>query len=227
MTLGYRGGGIAGPGFGIAISADDKVWVTSLTGKTISVFDGNTGRPLSPETGFNFGGQLGTIQGTITTPNGDVWALDYENDQIVYMPKGDAAKGRILARTVNRKPVDGPCHLASRTGSGSPMPAPTRSPASRRVILARPSRSPSDTARGAVAIDSLGNAWVADTVGHPNTREKLAFIKNKLQSRVEDLLGSASEADQTAKLWIDLFKLLQEFPGGDMTMIRPDGTVRV
>ena len=30
MTFGYRGGGIDGPGFGIAISADDKVWATSL-----------------------------------------------------------------------------------------------------------------------------------------------------------------------------------------------------
>jgi hypothetical protein len=29
MTTGFRGGGIDGPGFGIAISADDKVWVTS------------------------------------------------------------------------------------------------------------------------------------------------------------------------------------------------------
>ncbi|HMD16543.1 MAG TPA: hypothetical protein VKH18_07740, partial [Terriglobales bacterium] len=44
MTLGYRGGGLDGPGFGLAISADDKVWVTSLGGKTISVLDLNTGR---------------------------------------------------------------------------------------------------------------------------------------------------------------------------------------
>src|SRR5208283_3908083 len=118
MTLGYRGGGLDGPGFGLAISADDKVWVTSLGGKTISVLDLNTGRPLSPETGYNFGGQLGAMQGIITTPNGDVWALDNDKDQIVYLPKGDATKGRILGRTVNGKPVDGtlqvvgPFHLA-------------------------------------------------------------------------------------------------------------------
>ena len=59
MTLGYRGGGIDGPGFGIAISADDKVWATSLAGKTISVFDRKTGKPLSPATGYNFGGRSG------------------------------------------------------------------------------------------------------------------------------------------------------------------------
>jgi hypothetical protein len=32
MTVGFRGGGIDGPGFGIAIGADDKVWATSLRG---------------------------------------------------------------------------------------------------------------------------------------------------------------------------------------------------
>ena len=94
MTFGYRGGGVDGPGFGLAISADGKVWTTSLAGMTISAFDRKTGKPLSPETGYNFGGQLGSMQGIITTPNGDVWALDNDKDQIVYLPKGDAAKGR-------------------------------------------------------------------------------------------------------------------------------------
>ena len=63
MTVGFRGGGIDGPGFGIAIGADDKVWATSLRAKTISVFDRKTGEPLSPESGHNFGGQLGSMQG--------------------------------------------------------------------------------------------------------------------------------------------------------------------
>lgn len=50
-------------------------------GKSISAFDRNTGKPLSPETGYNFGGQLGSMQGIITTPNGDVWALDNSKDR--------------------------------------------------------------------------------------------------------------------------------------------------
>ena len=54
MTFGYRGGGIDTPGFGIAISADDKVWATSLDGRTISAFDRKTGKaddrcPLFPQ----------------------------------------------------------------------------------------------------------------------------------------------------------------------------------
>jgi DNA-binding beta-propeller fold protein YncE len=234
MTVGYRGGGIDGPGFGIAISADDKVWATSLAGKTISVFDRKTGKPLSPEIGYNFGGQLGSMQGIITTPNGDVWALDNGKSQIVYLPKGDATKGRILGRTVNGKPVDGtlqvkmPFHLAvdqqdriwvTNSGSNTVTRFPASDPGKAEEIKV-------GFAPRAVAIDSLGNAWVANTVGHPDTMEKLAFVETKLKSWVEGLVeDSASKADADAKMWIDLFELLVKYPGGDVSLVRPDGTV--
>jgi hypothetical protein len=232
MTVGYRGGGIDGPGFGIAISADDKVWATSLAGKTISVFDRKTGKPLSPETGYNFGGQLGSMQGIITTPSGDVWALDNEKDQIVYLPKGDATHGRILGRTVGGIPVDGtlqvkaPFHLAvdqqdriwvTNGGSNTVTRFPASDPGKAEQI---------EVGYGprAVAIDTLGNAWIANTVGHPGTKEMLALVLEKLRSKVESRLGTASKTD-AAKAWIDLFELLEKFPGGDVSMIRPDGTV--
>ena len=234
MTFGYRGGGIDGPGFGIAIGADDKVWATSLAGKTISVFDRKTGKPLSPETGYNFGGQLGSMQGIITTPNGDVWALDNEKDQIVYLPKGDATKGRILGRTVNGKPVDGtlqvkgPFHLAvdqqdriwvTNGDSNTVTRFPASDPGKAEQIKV-------GFGPRAVAIDSLGNAWVANTLGHPGTREKLALIEDKLKSKVEDRVESpAAKADATAKMWIGLYELAAKYPGGDVSMVRPDGTV--
>jgi hypothetical protein len=236
MTFGYRGGGIDGPGFGIAIaiSADDKVWATSLAGRSISAFDRKTGKPLSPETGYNFGGQLGSMQGIITAPNGDVWALDNEKDQIVYLPKGDAAKGRILGRTVNGKPVDGtlqvkgPFHLAvdqqdriwvTNSGSNTVMRFPASDPGKAEQIQV-------GLAPRAVAIDTLGNAWVANTVGHPSTREKLALVETALKSKAEGLVeDSASKADSAAKMWIDLFELLVKYPGGDVSLVRPDGTV--
>ena len=79
----------------------------------------------------------------------------------------------------------------------------------------------------AVAIDdSLGNAWVANTVGHPSTKEKLALVETKLKSKAEGLVeDSVSKADAAAKMWIDLFELLVKYPGGDVSMVRPDGTV--
>jgi streptogramin lyase len=234
MTVGYRGGGLDGPGFGLAISADDKVWATSLGGKTISVLDRNTGKPLSPETGYNFGGQLGAMQGIIATPNGDVWALDNDKDQIVYLPKGDAAQGRILGRTVDGKPVDGtlqvkgPFHLAvdqqdriwvTNGGSNTVTRFPASDPGKAEQIMV-------GYGPRAVAIDSLGNAWVANTVGHPGTRKKLALVWDKLKAKAESLVeGSASEADAQTKMWIALFELVSKYPGGDVSMVRPDGTV--
>jgi len=233
MTTGFRGGGIDGPGFGIAISADDKVWATSLGGKNISVFDRKTGEPLSPETGYDFDGKLGSMQGIIVTPSGDVWALDNEKDQIVYLPLGDASKGRILGRTVDGKPVDGtlqvkaPFHLAIDqqdriwvTNSGSN--AVTRFPAS---DPGKAEHFEVGYAPRAVAIDSHGNAWVANTVGHPDTAEKLAFVEAKLKAKAESLIGSMPEEERTAKEWIDLYEILTKYPGGDISLVRPDGAV--
>jgi len=232
MTTGFRGGGIDGPGFGIAISADDKVWATSLAGKTISVFDRKTGKPLSPETGYDFGGRLGQMQGIIVTPIGDVWALDNQKHQIVYLPEGDASKGRILGGTVDGKPTDGtlqvkaPFHLAIDqqkriwvTNSGSNTV--TRFPAS---DPGRAEQIEVGFAPRAVAIDSRGNAWVANTIGHASTAEKMALIKTKLEAMFESRFGSGSEADRVAQEWIDLYGILAEYPGGDVSMIRPDGT---
>jgi streptogramin lyase len=234
MTFGYRGGGIDTPGFGLAIGADDKVWVTSLDGRTISVFDRKTGKPLSPETGYNFGGQLGEMQGIITTPKGDVWALDNEKSQIVYLPKGDATKGRILGRTLNGKPVDGtlqvkgPFHLAvdqqdriwvTNSSSDTVTRFPANDPGKAEQFKV-------GLAPRAIAIDSLGNAWVNNTVGHPGTKEKLALVETALKSKAEGVVeDSASKADAAAKMWIDLFELLVKYPGGDVSMVRPDGTV--
>jgi len=233
MTTGFRGGGIDGPGFGIAISADDKVWATSLAGKNISVFDRKTGRPLSPDSGYNFDGKLGSMQGIIVTPGGDIWALDNEKSQIVYLPKGDPSKGRILGRSVDGKPVDGtlqvkaPFHLAIDqqdriwvTNSGSKTV--TRFPAS---DPGKAEQFEVGYAPRAIAIDSRGNAWVANTVGHPGTAEKLAFVEAKLKAKAESLLGSMSEEERTAKEWIDLYEILTKYPGGDVSLLRPDGTV--
>ena len=153
--------------------------------------------------------------GTITTTNGDVWALDNEKDQIVYLPKGDASKGRILGRTVNGKPVDGtlrvkgPFHLAvdqqdriwiTNGGSDTVTRFPASDPGNAEEIKV-------GFGPRAVAIDSLGNAWVCNTIGHPGTKEKLDFIMEKLKSKVESIGGSAPKADSAAKMWHDLYEL--------------------
>ncbi len=173
------------------------------------------------------------MQGIILTPKGDVWALDNQKDQIVYLPGGDAAKGRILGQTVDGKPADGtlqvkaPFHLAidqqeriwvTNSGSNTVTRFPADNPGNARQFEV-------GFAPRAVAIDSRGNAWVANTVGHPGTAEKAALIKTKLEAMFESRFGSGSENDRVAQEWIDLFQILDEYPGGDVSMIQPDGTV--
>ena len=86
---GFTGGGLLGPGFGLAIDANDNAWMTSFAGNNnIVLFDKN-GKPLSPPEGYTFGGKLGKMQGIIVTPNGDVWAADTLGNQLVHLPKGD------------------------------------------------------------------------------------------------------------------------------------------
>jgi len=234
MITGYRGGGIDSPGWGIAFSANDKVWVTNLIGRTISVLDRKTGKPLSPETGYNFDGKLGQMQGILVAPNGDVWTVDNENNQVVHLPGGDVSKGKLLGRTVKGKPIDGtlqvkgPFGIAidqqdrlwiTNSGSNTVTRFPASDPGKAEEIEV--GYSPH-----AVAIDSQGNAWVGNLIGHPDTTEKLALVKQKLEGKIETLKGSMPADELAANMWVNLWDIINEYPGGDVSMITPDGTVR-
>ena len=134
MTTGFTGGGMLGPGFGTAIDANDRVWVTSTSGQTISLFD-KDGKPLSPPEGYNFGGKLKTMQGVIVTPSGDVWALDFGDDKVVYLPQGDPAKAKFYCQSTDggrtrtalaSSAAHSDLRSTSRIESGSPTRSATR-----------------------------------------------------------------------------------------------------
>jgi len=231
MTTGYSGGGVDFPGWGLTIAADGKVWVTSIGGKTISVFDA-AGRPLSPATGYHLNGQLGGMQGINTTPQGDVWALDSSKSQIVHLPQGDPARARIVCRSVDGKPVDGNCQvngpfhvavdlqgriLVSNANSNTVTRFPANDPGKAEQLTV--GYSPH-----AIAIDSRGNAWVANTLGEPSVREKLELLRLKMRSELESRLGSAAGGDETVEKFIALVRIIEQFPGGSVSVIRPDGT---
>ena len=223
MTSGFTGGGLLGPGFGTAIDANDRVWATSTSGQTISLFD-TTGKPLSPPEGYNFGGRISTMQGIIVTPNGDVWALDFGDDKVVYMPKGDPTKAKFYCQSTDGRPnkdspckLNGPFHLAIdqqdriwiTNALGDTV---TRFPAS------DPSKVevfPTGGSSGkGMAIDSQGNAWITNTAGSGLTLEtKLRLLALKLTDRPLMAL------DQVA------IKDLLDHPGlGSVSMLRPDGS---
>ncbi len=173
ITTGFTGGGLEGIGFGLAVDAGDNVWATTYGSKAIVRFD-NSGRPLSPPEGYNFNGQLGLMQGIIATPNGDIWALDVEKSQLVHLPNGDAARGRILCQNRSGNPEDNPCRLAApfhlaidpqdriwvTNAAGDWV---TRFPASDPT---RVETFPTGYSGSGLAIDSQGNVWVTNRFGN-------------------------------------------------------------
>ncbi len=159
--------------------------------------------------------------------------VDNEKDQIVYLPKGVGTNGRILGRTVKGKPIDGtlqvkgPFHLAvdqqdriwvTNSLSNTVTRFPASDPGKAEQIKV-------GYAPRAVAIDSLGSAWVANTLGNPTIKEKLALIEEKLKSKIEGEVDPAAKAEASAKMWIGLYEIMVKFPGGDVSMVRPDGKV--
>jgi streptogramin lyase len=221
-TTGFQGGGVEGPGFGTAIDADGNAWVTSTGSKTISHFDKN-GQPLSPPEGYNFGGQLGIMQGIIVAPNRDVWAVDFEKDQVVHLPKGDASKVEFFCRSADGKPnKDSPCklnapfHLAIdqqdriwiTNAIGDTVTRFPASDPSKVEVLPTGGHS----GKG-MAIDSVGNAWITNTPGTGlDLGVKLKLLELKLTGRMSQLHSV-------------VFDYLNANPSlGSISMLRPDGT---
>jgi len=218
---GFGGGGIVGPGFGTAIDAQDRVWMTSTGGRTMSLFDKN-GKPLSPPEGFNFGSKLGVMQGVIVTPNGDVWAVDFSDDKVVYLPKGDPSKVKFFCQSTDGRPnsespckLNAPFHLAIdqqdriwiTNAVGDHVTRFPASDPSRVEVLPTGGHS----GKG-MAIDSQGNAWIANTVGAGLPLEaKLKMLELKLFDRLYELHHV-------------LFNYLIEDKLGSISMLRPDGT---
>jgi len=218
---GFDGGGILGPGFGTAIDAQDRVWMNSTGGRTMSLFDKN-GKPLSPEEGFNFGGKLGVMQGVIVTANGDVWALDFSDDKVVYLPKGDPSKVKFFCQSTDDKPnKDSPCQLSGPFHLAIDQQAriwitnaigdhvarfPASDPSKVEVL-----KTGGYSGKG-MAIDSQGNAWIANTAGAGFTDfEKLRLLELKLTGRLDEI-------DRVA------FDALSKGRMGSISMLRPDGT---
>jgi hypothetical protein len=221
MTTGFHGGGLEGPGFGTAVAADGKVWITSTTGKTISLFD-NNGTPLSPPDGYNFGGRLGVMQGIIVTPSGDVWTVDFSKDQVVYLPKGDPGKAKFFCQSPDGKPENNPCklngafHLAIdqqdriwiTSAVGDTVARFPASDPSKVEVLPTGGHS----GKG-MAIDSQGNAWITNTMGDGLDLEvKAKLLEMKLAGRM-------------AGFHSVIYDYLHSHPGvGSISMLRPDGS---
>ena len=224
MTTGFTGGGLLGPGLARRSTRTTAYGWTSTSGQTISLFD-KTGKPLSPPEGYNFGGKLRTMQGIIVTPNGDVWALDFGDDKVIYMPQGRSEQGEILLPVNRWQAKQGQPVQASTVHSRLAIDQQDRiwiTNAIGDTVTRFPASDPSKvevfpTGGGSgkgMAIDSRGNAWITNTAGSGLTLEtKLRLLALKLRGATLSAIDRVVVQDWLAH------------PGlGSVAMLRPDGS---
>lgn len=218
-TTGFAGGGMQGGTFGAAVDAHDNAWLAGYGGKNIAVFDKN-GKPLTPPGGITFDGKLGLMQGIIVTPSGDVWALGLSKNQLLYFPKGDWTKGKIVCEGRDVEPCKsflGPFHLGIdqqnriwvTNAVGGHV---TRFPASDPSKVEKFSTGWSGSGLG---IDSQGNVWVTNRFGNSMRGEYLVahVILDLKTGRNGDEVMTRAMSKQTGGR-----------DGGSVTLLRPDGS---
>lgn len=216
-TTGFTGGGMEGGTFGATIDLKGNVWLSNYGSQSITVFD-KDGKPLTPPEGINFGGQLGLMQGVITAPNGDVWALGISKRQLLYFPKGDWKNGKIVCEGDSAEPCKSftaPFHLAIDQQDRIWVSD------SSLHVFRFPASDPTKTVRfdvrsnnSGLNIDSQGNVWVTNRFGSdPRGVAKMVDMAAHLKTG-----GLLSASDY-------LTKTMSKQKGGDgsVTLLRPDG----
>jgi hypothetical protein len=208
----------------MAIDASDNVWVTTYGSKTIAKFDKN-GNPLSPPEGYNFNHQLGLMQGIIVTPSGDVWTLDLEKSQVVYMPKGDPSQGKLLFQNRTGNPRENPGHLflpfslaidqkdriwVSNAGGDWVCRFPASNPSPDKVETFKVGYS-----AAGLAVDRQGNVWVASRFGNSERGRKVLFEMLEAARARKSPDVPMARAMQAQKAGPE---------GGNVTILRPDGS---
>lgn len=171
------GGGLKGPGWGVTIDPGHHVWVGNFGWGakkemphhgSVSEFR-HDGAPVSGEHGYHDGG-IDRVQATVSDAEGNIWMASFgSNEVVVYLrgdprhhrsaPAGEGTFGIAVAR-------DGTAWVSA---GGGGLGWPTANPGSvSRFRLEggklKPLQKKPKTvgaANKAIAVDSLGNAWLA------------------------------------------------------------------
>ncbi len=218
ITTGFAGGGMQGGTFGAAIDLKGNVWLSSYGSKSITVFD-KDGKPLTPPDGINFGGRLGLMQGIITAPNGDVWALGVSKRQLLHFPKGDWNNGRIVCEGDSAEPCKSftaPFHLAIdqqdriwvSDSSFHVIRFPAANPSQALKLDVRSNNS-------GLNIDSQGNVWVTNRFG-PGLLGMAHMVDMAVHLKTGGVLSASDYLTKTMSE--------QKGGSGSVTVLRPDGT---
>jgi hypothetical protein len=184
------------------------------------VFDKN-GKPLTPPEGVTFDGKLGLMQGIIVAPNsGDVWAVGLSKNQLVYFPKGDWTKGKLLCEGDSAEPCKSfrsPFHLAidqqdriwvSNGGADHVTRFPAADPSKAEQFKTGYSGA-------GLNIDSRGNVWVTNRFG-----SSLRGLSRMIE--VGLVLKTGGNFDEA--MAYRMFEQKGGPDGGSVSLLRPDGT---
>ena len=224
---GFTGGGLLGPGFGLAIDANDNAWLTSFAGNNNLVLFDKNGKALSPPEGYTFGDKINKMQGIIVTPGGDVglptrWAITWFISPRAIHPK--------VKSIVISDPLRNPCkvlapfalavdqkdniwvtnilgdHVTRFTG-GDPT---------------KPESFKTGWSGSGLAIDSLGNVWVTNKLGN-SERGRLKTVEMAAAAKI----NYDGDPDATSRLthilaWA-MFDQKPGWEGGSVTVLQPDG----
>jgi hypothetical protein len=219
MTTGFAGGGMQGGTFGNAIDSHDNAWLTSYGGKSIAVFDKN-GKPLTSPDGITFDGKLGLMQGVIVAPSGDVWVVGLEKSQLVYFPKGDLTKAKLVCEGDSGEPCKSfrlPFHLGidqqdriwvTNAAADHVVRFPASDPTKVETFKTGWSGS-------GLGIDSQGNVWVTNRFGS-SWRGAAKMLELGITERFG---GSIDE-----RLTRTMFGQTGGQDGGSVALLRPDGS---
>ena len=221
ITTGFTGGGMQGGTFGAAVDTNDNVWFSNYGGKSIAVFDKN-GKPLTPPDGITFDGKLGLMQGIIVTPSGDVWILGIEKSQLLFFPKGDITKGRIVCEGDKEEPCKSfraPFHLGIDLQdriwvSNSGITHVTRFPAS---DPRKAENFKTGVNNSGLGIDSRGNVWVTNRFG-AGLLSMFHLVEMGVRLKLEGVTAASDFLTKT------MSQQKGGKNGGSVTLLRPDGS---
>lgn len=177
----FRGGGLSGAGFGVAIDAYGDIWAANYgfaapapgcpddqqpPHNSVSLFtpDGVALSPSASATstgGFTQGG-LSWPQGTVATDNGDVWFANCNNDSVTRYPDGDPNRAQNIGDLGLDEPFDlvenGRALFVSGAASDNVAVLNLDGTVARAPIVGGGLDHPMG-----VASDADGNVWVANS----------------------------------------------------------------
>ena len=166
------------------------------------------------------------MQGIIVAPNGDLWAVDQGKSQLVHLPQGDPAKGKIYCQNASKDPLKNPCglfapfHLAIDQQDRVWVTNNIGSEVIRFGVSdpTKVAKFKVGFGQSGLAIDSLGNVWVTNRFGSSERgRAKLvemtAAYAIKGEKSATEIMVHGLSAQKAGFV-----------EGGSVSVLRPDGT---